>query len=103
MSASDHLPVMSFFPAKPTPADVKELREFLKLKPEQLGDALGFRDKGRTVRGWEAGERWGKPFVPTGTAVAAMRYLKVLAMIHETPDDAVVPDHLFDVLPECMR
>lgn len=59
----------------PSPAELRQVRESLGMSQPELAEALGFSDGARTVRAWEAGERDGQAFKPSGTALQAFRFL----------------------------
>jgi len=89
----------------PKPANLRKMRESLGLSQTELADALGFGVNGpRTIRAWESGERDGKPFHPTPTALAAFKYLICLYEVYEDPLlDDVSRGKIYITLPEVLR
>jgi len=86
-----------------TKEDVQKLRAKLGLSPSHFGQAIGFAKKSavRAVTRFESGE-----LVPTGSALAAMRYLEAICDVFGK--DYVHPHHeieqrLRQALPLFMR
>lgn len=89
-----------------TPDDIIKTRERLNVSQSLLGDALGFSDGGRTIRGWEAGHRKGKPYSPSGSALAALGYLEAIVAALDrlvAGEEVAALNILRESLPEEMR
>lgn len=93
----------------PTPAELIAIRETLGgLSHAEFGQALGIRDikeARRVVRGWEAGTRAGKPYKPSGSAVAAIHYLLAMkeALRSLQSENMAASRILNDALPTRIR
>lgn len=89
-----------------TPDDIIKTRERLNVSQSLLGDALGFSDGGRTIRGWEHGERKGKPYAPSGSAIAALKYFEAIVTALDylvAGDEIAALNILRESLPEEMQ
>lgn len=93
-------------PSTITPEDIIKTRERLNVSQSLLGDALGFSDAGRTIRGWEHGERNGKTYAPSGSARAALGYLEAIVAACDrlvAGEEVAALNILRESLPEEMR
>lgn len=87
-----------------TPDAIHVLRVSLQLSQKEFGEALGFTDGRRIVGGWETGIRNGVPYGPTGSALAAMRYLEAIVQCLDADLTAdAIRERLKMALPEFMR
>ena len=85
----------------PAPAELRAIREWLGLSQSEFAEELGFRENGAdVVRGWEIGERFGKPFSPTPLAWRAIRYMVLAVSLSRLE---IGPATLRDALPERLR
>lgn len=91
----------------PSPAEIRAIRQELGLSVSGLADALGYTGQERLVRALEASERGGEPCVMTGSAAAALRYLRGIAKaVWRYQSGVPAPecvDGLRELLPEELR
>lgn len=76
----------------PTPSVLKDMRIELGLSLDALAAELGFTKNGAdTVRAWESGQLYGKPFHPTPLAWRCLRLTVIFHRALSLPADAVHP------------
>jgi transcriptional regulator with XRE-family HTH domain len=89
----------------PTCGDLRNIREYLGVSQRELAVALGFtEDSGRKViRDWEGGVRCGKPFKPTPTAWATLRYLVTVIDLYRTyTPESPTAKQIRLIIPRCL-
>lgn len=86
-----------------TPQEITAIRDRHGLSIKDFALALNLPADGRQVRRWEKGMAKGQPYAPTGSSVAAIRFLDaILSTLAESPP-ARLKTRLEEVLPEHMR
>jgi len=93
--------------AIPTPKELAQIRKSTRLSVEDFGKLLNFQDPARVIRALEKGERHGKPYRLSGTAMAALVYARTLAAIlaarHSPKTLSAALKAAEDLIPERMR
>lgn len=59
-------------------ADLAQIKDRTRLTSKELGEAVGYSDAERTIRALLKGERHGKTYVMSGTAIQSLNYMLAL-------------------------